>query len=1456
VLTPPLPLPGDLNPDVDVSKVVIPEDLVGIRAYVRWELAGMPEDTTPEWQATEYATARLDLQMEVLQGITLNDIRRRYNQPIVPGDDEPMVIDPATVKNNVVQIYGNEDNSAVEQDAEEQRLRAEAEQRKAEEEVAARVAAAAAETWSPPAEKKAEPKEPFKPAIEIKQSTSAEAVVSEPKKEQKKSSTSDKKVLANVVDVEVPKDLVDIRAYVRWEDAGMPDDTPPDWQQIENAMARLDLQIEILEGTSLNTIRSRYNQDTVDGDDKNPYKGWDVSAALKQAKSNLANNVIELPPKTSKESSKEDEPEEWIEPPPEEVGQYLEVHERDVRSLMPGPECSLDAGAPAVVKKKELSFVSRWAELENDPSAPVASAGGSVELIRRRVYPLEGDGELLVQMYETSNPGSVAQRRIVFTTDAADPLVLHWGVSRDEPNQWILPEKNVWPEATLPVSEISVESPFLTGEACLGSDGECATLQTLTVDIPGAGADELTGVQFVLRDESGDRWYKDSTNGSSNFRANYNVATPEGTSDALLDAIVRAEAGGGWWTLMHRFNLASNLLGEHCSPENQPNRLAAYQAASKAYVWLRYSASKKLTWQRNYNVKPRELSAAQSKLTRVITKMFCDSPYLRDTARLMLGTVGKGGSGGDGQAIRDEILNIMHRNGIGENKKYWMEQWHQKLHNNTTPDDIIICEAYIAYLKADCAIDEYWRVLAEGGINRERLESYERPVVTEPINHGSHLKVPLIKDFNKYLAILKSVHSGADLVECIRACASGLGGVSPALNYVRVAQSGGGDAGQLLNACVEARHQLRDAGLKDASDDEWTRHLLYLDLAIDDVARRAVERAGEANYGLDDQMKLAGLVLENLALSLPASNEDVVLSLLDWRLAIQSRQNGDNQWALRAKAAMDRARLAIARHADIVSEEMQPAAKYIGEACEIEQWSVDLFSEEVIRGGPAFALSLVLTRLDPLLRAEADMGSWQIISPKSATGFVLHVDDLHTVMNDTFTRPTIVVADKVGGDEEFPMGAVAVLTTCSVDVLSHTAVRARNGGSLFATCYEPELLAQLAAMDGQAAAVDCNADDVTWRQVDASAVMADADEKTASAPPKKKLILEKVPFCGSYTVPLAKFDKGVVGAKARNTKALNESLGGGKIPSWIKLPKSMVIPFGTMEHVLDDAINVDVKMRLTAFELAVDDSSEQALESTLADCRSTVLELMPPPGCMDAIQQEMLTSGIEPPDSPERWEAAWRALTAVWASKWNDRAFVSLRNVGIDHKDLRMSVLVQPVVDADYAFVIHTANPSTNDETELYAEIVAGLGEVLVGNYPGRALSFAMKKASPEEAKNGTAYLAPDAVPNVLGFPSKSVALRIPRDTLIFRSDSNGEDLEGYAGAGLYESVPMDKEDESFADYANDPLVRDEEFRDQILCAIAEAGVAIEAALDGVAQDIEGVVKNGEIYIVQTRPQM
>lgn len=55
----------------------------------------------------------------------------------------------------------------------------------------------------------------------------------------------------------------------------------------------------------------------------------------------------------------------------------------------------------------------------------------------------------------------------------------------------------------------------------------------------------------------------------------------------------------------------------------------------------------------------------------------------------------------------------------------------------------------------------------------------------------------------------------------------------------------------------------------------------------------------------------------------------------------------------------------------------------------------------------------------------------------------------------------------------------------------------------------------------------------------------------------------------------------------------------------------------------------------------------------------------------------------------------------MWASKYNERALLSMRKVGLDFRDLRMAVLVQRVVPAAYAFVIHTHNPSTGAADEV-----------------------------------------------------------------------------------------------------------------------------------------------------------
>ena len=56
-------------------------------------------------------------------------------------------------------------------------------------------------------------------------------------------------------------------------------------------------------------------------------------------------------------------------------------------------------------------------------------------------------------------------------------------------------------------------------------------------------------------------------------------------------------------------------------------------------------------------------------------------------------------------------------------------------------------------------------------------------------------------------------------------------------------------------------------------------------------------------------------------------------------------------------------------------------------------------------------------------------------------------------------------------------------------------------------------------------------------------------------------------------------------------------------------------------------------------------------------------------------------------------------------------------------------------------------------------------------------------------------------------YPSKSDGMFV-RESLIFRSDSNGEDLEGYAGAGLYDSITMDPTELRKVDYASDRRAR------------------------------------------------
>ncbi|WJX93428.1 alpha-glucan, water dikinase [Trifolium repens] len=1180
----------------------------------------------------------------------------------------------------------------------------------------------------------------------------------------------------------IPDELVQIQAFLRWEKAGKPNYSP-EQQLIEFEEARKELQAELEKGASVDEIQKKITKGEIQ---------TKVSKQLKTKKYFRSDRI---------QRKKRDLTQLINRNAAENIDQQI-----------------VDANQQSIDSPKTLKVIESYAKAREEFDT------GSV--LNRKIYKL-ADNDLLVLI--TKDGGKI---NVHLATDYKIPATLHWALSRTTPGEWLAPPASSIPPGSV-IMDKAAETPFKAGS----SSDPSSEVQSLDIEV---NDDTFGGLTFVILSDG--KWLK---NNGSDFSIEFggkkqiqkDVGDGKGTAKSLLDKIAEVESEAQK-SFMHRFNIAADLIDQA--------KNAGHLGLAGILVWMRFMATRQLIWNKNYNVKPREISRAQDRLTELLQNVYASYPQYREVVRMILSTVGRGGEGDVGQRIRDEILVIQSKNHC---KGGMMEEWHQKLHNNTSPDDVVICQALIDYISSDFDIAVYWKTLNDNGITKERLLSYDRAIRNEP-NFSRDQKEGLLRDLGHYMRTLKAVHSGADLESAITNClgykSEGQGFmVGVQINPVPGLPSGFTELAQfvmehveeknvepLLEGLLEARQDLRPLLNKSQSR---LKDLLFLDIALDSTVRTAVERAYEElnNAGPEKIMYFICLVLENLALS-SDDNEDLIYCLKGWNLALSMCEGKDTQWALYAKSVLDRTRLALTNKAESYQKILQPSAEYLGSLLGVENWAVEIFTEEIIRAGSAASLSTLVNRLDPVLRKTANLGSWQVISPIETVGYVEVVDELLAVQNKTYERPTILIAKSVKGEEEIPDGTVAVLTPDMPDVLSHVSVRARNSKVCFATCFDPDIFADLQSNKGKLLRLKPTSAEVVYSEVKEGEDIDDKSTDLKEVGSVPTLSLVKKQFSGRYAISSEEFTGEMVGAKSRNISYLK-----GKVPSWVGIPTSVAIPFGVFEHVLSDKSNQVVAEKVNILKKKLTEGDFSALK----EIRETVLELNAPPKLVEELKTTMKGSGMPWPgdEGEQRWGQAWKAIKKVWGSKWNERAYFSTRKVKLDHDYLSMSVLVQEVINADYAFVIHTTNPTSGDSSEIYTEVVKGLGETLVGAYPGRALSFICKKHDLNS-------------PQVLGYPSKPIGLFIRR-SIIFRSDSNGEDLEGYAGAGLYDSVPMDEEEKVVLDYSSDKLMIDGSFRQSILSSIARAGHAIEE-LYGTPQDIEGVIKDGKVYVVQTRPQV
>ena len=1040
---------------------------------------------------------------------------------------------------------------------------------------------------------------------------------------------------------------------------------------------------------------------------------------------------------------------------------------------------------------------------------------------------------------------------IKISTTSKNILILHWGIYKSNHGlNWFKPPKESFPPETKEVDRQAVETEF-------PEEGE----RSIQFILPrGKGLkDYIGGVNFVIYDPISKIWYN---NYRKDYQIKFKIKIDKTASkmilmksglfvpDFVLD-VIDCEANYGSWTLMHRYNKCSDIVKNWGISDNDKDKENKYQYSENwiwIYIWLRYSFLRQLDWQRNYNTRPALLSGAMSNLSDILTRKY--SEFVKNEKKFknliesksfiiknILSLLGKGT--GNGQEIRDEILKIMHRNKMSKSpEKNFYEQWHQKLHNNTTPDDIVICEAVINFLKSKGDMNIYWKTLKEGGISKERLASYERNITSEPFYSPNYN----INDFENYLKILKSVHASTDLLMTYEGCKNYIG--NNAINKMEeiLKNKETTDIIPQLKKVAELREELGKIikDLINKGDNMKLREVLFLEISLETYVRQLVEKMIHIKLDYKDYISEISTVLKHIKLSFPNFSE-FNLCFEDWNnIVIPLLENESQDSALKIKSVLSRLSRILTSIIDYYNIYYDAKGKYFGKECNCDNFAVQNFSEELIRGSIFFALSMLLKKIEPIIRQKANLGDWLIISrgaKNSIYGKLIFVKKLHEVQFIKYAEPTIIISENISGDEEIPINCVCLVIIKSEnypDVLAHVSVRARNLNVPFSVCFNENKSNEILRLLWQNVEVNINNQEFVFTKSIKGINNKDKNEEKNINESKKIKVADSGKEYKKIFLEMDEFEKNCVGAKSLNTKNIL-----GKVPNcqWLKFPESFAVPFNVNEYFLSLKENKDIKEEIDEYISKIKLARKpEMIKDLLEKCKNLTIKIKYIENAETIkLKNKLISFGIK----PEEFESAFTSIKTVWASKFNERVFIATNKVGIDLEQIKMSVLIQKIIPAEYAYVIHTKNPTNNSNKEIFAEIVSGMGETLVGAYEGQSFSFIFNK----DNKN---Y-------EIKSYPNKSIALK--NSGFIFRSDSNMEDLEGFSGAGLFDSIPMIENKEIEMSYSGDKLFKDKKFVDNLVNKIGEIGIGIEK-LYGFEQDIEGVYYNGDFYVVQTRPQV
>jgi phosphoglucan,water dikinase len=755
------------------------------------------------------------------------------------------------------------------------------------------------------------------------------------------------------------------------------------------------------------------------------------------------------------------------------------------------------------------------------------------------------------------------------------------------------------------------------------------------------------------------------------------------------------------------------------------------------------------------------------------------------------------------------IRDIAHRNDIPEDLKREIKNTLQnKLHRCAGPEDLATSTAILGRVTAPGAAYSFGFV-EQFKIFHEELKEFfnARSLVEQLLSIARKRTAPDETLVSRFLERLEGVEEG----------------LLPRL--------------ETLQLLTDLRHSL--AAPIEQSPGSETQELRLADIGLESFAFVLLSRIingfeeltlPRENRDWVSQLTVFDLAVENVALSGFNTMEcrAIVNEVTAWR---ESFAPSDREQLLRLKATVERSRRLADEYSERVVTLFEGRAERLGRALGVAETAIRTFIEGDIRGHVVFQLAKLCSSLLTTIRKTANLPPYNIIVSGKAAGPLLVVDSLDA-LRDRPAEQVLVLLRAAQGDEEIPAMVAGIILAHEIPYLSHLAVRARQRRVVFICCEDQQAFNSFSPLSGQWALLDASQQGVTLQP---GSPALSGSEVVSHATPESLRALEVSLNPPVHCLPLDRVLPENGGSKAAAVSRL-EALSRDERAGF-KVPAGLVIPFGVMEECLQSM--PEINAQYATLRDRIDNLSAEEFAATSQQIRLLVGRLHVPVDAVQTITQElsritdgghlrlMVRSSANCEDLTELAAAGLYesvsnvapahladAVRQVWMSLWTERAAFSRRQSGIPHRKAHMAVLIQQMVIPEYSFILHTVNPISHNNQEVYVELAVGLGETLASAaVPGSPYRMICHKTSGDV--------------RVLSFATFSYAF----------------------GPGLNTGL-----DRRLLDYSKVRLSTDREFVRELGGRLVAVARFIENTFS-CPQDVEGAVVGNCVFLVQSRPQ-